>query len=61
MLLRSLIGSKDIELGYEEADMGRVLSLPFQKLEMATTLSVVDRLKTEQSTIGVVGYCLVAC
>ena len=52
---------KDIELGYEEADMGRGIELAFQKLEMETTLSdlqvAIDRLKTEQSSIGVVGYC----
>ena len=52
---------KDIELGYEEADMGRGIELAFQKLEMETTLSdlqvAIDRLKSEQSSIGVVGYC----
>ena len=43
---------KDIELGYEEADMGRGIELAFQKLEMETTLSdlqvAIYRLKTEQ-------------
>ena len=52
---------KDIELGYEEADMERGIELAFQKLEMNTTLSdlqaAVDMLRTEQSSIGVVGYC----
>ena len=52
---------KDIELGYEEADMERGIELAFQKLEMNTTLSdlqaAIDMLRTEQSSIGVVGYC----
>ena len=52
---------KNIELGYEEADMGRGIELAFQKLEMETTLSdlqaAIDMLRNEQSSIGVVGYC----
>ena len=52
---------KDIELGYEEADMGRGVELAFQKLNMEQTLSdlqaAIDELKREQDRVGLVGYC----
>lgn len=52
---------KNIELGYEEADMGRGIELAFQKLNMDQTLSdlqaAIGHLKLEQDSIGVVGYC----
>jgi len=52
---------KDIELGYEEADMGQGIELAFQKLNMAQTLSdlqaAIDELRREQDRIGLVGYC----
>ena len=52
---------KDIELGYEEADMGQGVELAFQKLNMEQTLSdlqaAIDELKREQDRVGLVGYC----
>mgnify|MGYP001254475742 FL=1 len=52
---------KDIELGYEEADMGRGIELAFQKLNMEQTLldlqAAISQLKQEQDSVGVVGYC----
>ena len=52
---------KNIELGYEEADMGRGIELAFQKLNMDQTLSdlqaAIGHLKLEQDSVGVVGYC----
>jgi carboxymethylenebutenolidase len=52
---------KNIELGYEEADMGRGIELAFQKLHMDQTLSdlqaAIGHLKLEQDSVGVVGYC----
>ncbi len=52
---------KDIELGYEEADMGQGVELAFQKLNMEQTLSdlqaAIDELKREQDHVGLVGYC----
>ena len=52
---------KDIELGYEEADMGQGIELAFQKLNMEQTLSdlqaAIDELRREQDRIGLVGYC----
>ncbi len=52
---------KDIELGYEEADMGRGIELAFQKLNMEQTLSdlqaAIGALRQEQDSVGVVGYC----
>mgnify|MGYP001156837045 FL=1 len=52
---------KDIELGYEEADMGRGIELAFQKLNMEQTLldlqASISQLKQEQDSVGVVGFC----
>ena len=52
---------KNIELGYEEADMGRGIELAFQKLNMDQTLSdlqaAIGYLRLEQDSVGVVGYC----
>jgi len=52
---------KDIELGYEEADMGRGIELAFQKLNMEQTLldlqASISELKQEQDSVGVVGFC----
>ena len=52
---------KDIELGYEEADMGRGIELAFQKLNMEQTLldlqASVSELRQEQDSVGVVGFC----
>jgi len=52
---------KDIELGYEETDMGQGVELAFQKLNMEQTLSdlqaAIDELKREQDRVGLVGYC----
>ena len=51
---------RDIELGYDEADMGKGIELAFQGLEMAQTMqdlqSVVDY-GAAQGAVGVVGYC----
>ena len=45
---------KDIELGYEEADMGRGIELAFQKLNMEQTLldlqAAISQLKQEQDS-----------
>ena len=52
---------KGIELGYEEADMGRGIELAFQKLNMEQTLldlqASISELKQEQDSVGVVGFC----
>ena len=50
----------DIELGYEESDMGRGIELAFQKLDMATTLSDLQatiEFAQQHGKVGVVGYC----
>jgi carboxymethylenebutenolidase len=50
----------DIELGYEEADMGRGIELAFQKLDMANTLADIQsaiNVARQRAPVGVVGYC----
>ena len=50
----------DIELGYEEADMGRGIELAFQKLDHAQALAdlqtAIDA-AAAHGKVGVVGYC----
>ena len=50
----------DIELGYEEADMGRGIELAFQKLDHAKALqdiqAAIDH-AGNHGNVGVVGYC----
>ncbi|NKB97925.1 MAG: dienelactone hydrolase family protein [Pseudomonadales bacterium] len=51
---------KDIELGYEEADMGKGIELAFQKLDHALALGDVQTAVNaagEHGKVGVVGYC----
>lgn len=51
---------KDIELGYEEADMGSGVELAFQKLDHALALADVQAAVNTASAhgkVGVVGYC----
>jgi carboxymethylenebutenolidase len=51
---------RDIELGYEEADMGAGIEIAFQKLDLATALSDVQAAIDAASAhgkVGVVGYC----
>ncbi len=51
---------RDIELGYEEDDMGRGIDLAFQKLDHAQALADVQaaiQVAGEQGKVGVVGYC----
>lgn len=51
---------RDIELGYEEADMGKGVEIAFQKLEMPNTLADVQaaiEYATRYGKVGVVGYC----
>jgi carboxymethylenebutenolidase len=51
---------RDIELGYEESDMGQGVELAFQKLQMDNTLLDVQAAITLAQTkgkVGVVGYC----
>lgn len=50
----------NIELGYEEADMGRGIELAFQKLQMPNTLADIQAAIDHASAhgrVGVVGYC----
>ncbi|MEM7100384.1 MAG: dienelactone hydrolase family protein [Pseudomonadota bacterium] len=50
----------DIELGYEEADMGRGIELAFQKLDHAKALQDIQSAINHAAThgkVGVVGYC----
>lgn len=50
----------NVELGYEEADMGRGIELAFQKLQMPNTLADIQAAIDHASThgrVGVVGYC----
>ena len=52
--------SPNIELGYEEADMGRGIELAFQQLDLQTTLKDIQaaiNLASERGKVGVVGYC----
>ncbi len=51
---------RDIELGYEEADMGRGIDLAFQQLDLAAALGDIQTAinhASEQGKVGVVGYC----
>ena len=51
---------RDIELGYEEADMGKGVEIAFQKLEMPNTLADVQAAidyASRYGNVGVVGYC----
>ena len=50
----------NIELGYEEADMGQGIELAFQKLQMPNTLADIQAAIDHASAhgkVGVVGYC----
>ena len=51
---------RDIELGYEEADMGRGIDLAFQQLDMSTALADIQtaiNTAAQHGKVGVVGYC----
>jgi carboxymethylenebutenolidase len=51
---------RDIELGYEEADMGTGIELAFQKLDHAKALGDIQtaiNAAAEHGKVGVVGYC----
>lgn len=51
---------RDIELGYEEADMGRALSLAFEELDLPLAqqdIQVAINAASEQGKVGMVGYC----
>jgi len=51
---------RDIELGYEEADMGQGIELAFQKLDHGKALSDIQtaiNAAGEHGKVGVVGYC----
>jgi carboxymethylenebutenolidase len=51
---------RDIELGYEEADMGRGIELAFQKLDRDLTLQDIQatiEAASVKGKVGVVGYC----
>jgi carboxymethylenebutenolidase len=51
---------RDIELGYEQDDMGRGIDLAFNKLDRAKTLQDLQAAIESASThgkVGVVGYC----
>ncbi len=51
---------RDIELGYEEADMGKGVEIAFEKLEMPNTLSDIQcaiEYASRFGNVGVVGYC----
>ena len=51
---------RDIELGYEEADMGQGIELAFQKLDHAKALGDIQtaiNAAGEHGKVGVVGYC----
>ena len=50
----------NVELGYEEADMGRGIELAFQKLQMPNTLADIQAAidhAAGHGPVGVVGYC----
>lgn len=52
--------ARNVELGYEEADMGRGIELAFQKLQMPNTLADIQAAIDHASAhgrVGVVGYC----
>lgn len=51
---------RDIELGYEEADMGRGVEIAFQKLDRGFALQDIQiaiEVASVQGAVGVVGYC----
>ena len=51
---------RDIELGYEEADMGKGIELAFQKLDHAAALGDIQtaiNAAGQHGKVGVVGYC----
>lgn len=51
---------RDIELGYEQADMGRGIEIAFQKLDRALALQDIQAAIDAASVhgkVGVVGYC----
>ncbi len=51
---------RDVELGYEQADMGRGIEIAFQKLDRALALQDIQAAIDAASThgkVGVVGYC----
>ena len=51
---------RDVELGYEEADMGRGIEIAFQNLDRAKALEDVQVAIEEAAVhgkVGVVGYC----
>lgn len=51
---------RDIELGYEEADMGRGIEIAFQKLDRTLALQDIQAAIETASVhgrVGVVGYC----
>ena len=51
---------RDVELGYEEADMGRGIELAFQKLDRELTLKDLQaaiEAASVHGNVGVVGYC----
>lgn len=51
---------RDIELGYEEADMGAGIEIAFQKLDHAIALNDVQAaidVASVHGKVGVVGYC----
>jgi len=51
---------RDIELGYEEADMGRGVEIAFQKLDRGFALQDIQiaiEVASVQGDVGVVGYC----
>jgi carboxymethylenebutenolidase len=51
---------RNIELGYEEADMGTGIEIAFQKLDHALALQDVQaaiEVASVQGKVGVVGYC----
>jgi carboxymethylenebutenolidase len=51
---------RDIELGYEEADMGAGIEIAFQKLDQALALQDIQaaiEVASVHGKVGVVGYC----
>lgn len=51
---------RNIELGYEEADMGRAIELAFQKLDRALAMQDLQasiEVASVHGKVGVVGYC----
>lgn len=51
---------RDVELGYDEADMGTGFEIAFQKLDRSLTLQDIQAAidaASEHGRVGVVGYC----